>query len=177
MTGLTTQEAKRRLATSGPNATPDVTPHPVSRALGKLWAPVPWMLEAAIVLQLFLGETAEAVTTGSLTALAGAGGDSRQFQFSAPIQRGNSGGPVLDDSGRVVGIASSGLNGLVVAMATGALPQNVNFAVKTDVAKAFLEANRVGFDEGPGRLRRGAGAADDECLGSRRACAQLHRQG
>ncbi len=44
----------------GPNAIADVAQHPVRRALGKLWAPVPWMLEAAILLQLFLGDYVEA---------------------------------------------------------------------------------------------------------------------
>jgi H+-transporting ATPase len=58
--GLTGEEARRRLATFGPNAIADIAQHPVRRALGKLWAPVPWMLEAAILLQLGLGEYAEA---------------------------------------------------------------------------------------------------------------------
>jgi H+-transporting ATPase len=57
--GLTGGEARRRLA-QGSNAIADVSPHPVQRALGKLWAPVPWMLEAAIVLQLFLGDDVQA---------------------------------------------------------------------------------------------------------------------
>jgi hypothetical protein len=52
--GLTTMEAKTRLAKSGPNAMPDTALHPVRRALTKLWAPVPWTLEAAIVLEIFL---------------------------------------------------------------------------------------------------------------------------
>jgi H+-transporting ATPase len=46
--GLTCDEARRRLAKDGPNAIVDVARHPVLRALQKLWAPVPWMLEAAI---------------------------------------------------------------------------------------------------------------------------------
>jgi H+-transporting ATPase len=58
--GLTGDEARRRLATLGSNAIADVSQHPVQRALGKLWAPVPWMLEAAILLQLFLGDYVEA---------------------------------------------------------------------------------------------------------------------
>ncbi len=59
-TGLTSGEAGRRLAANGPNAVQDVVQHPVSRALAKLWAPVPWMLEAAVLLQLVLGEYVEA---------------------------------------------------------------------------------------------------------------------
>jgi H+-transporting ATPase len=57
--GLTSDDACRRL-TLGSNAIADVSQHPVQRALGKLWAPVPWMLEAAILLQLFLGDYVEA---------------------------------------------------------------------------------------------------------------------
>ncbi|MDE1174715.1 MAG: HAD-IC family P-type ATPase [Parvibaculaceae bacterium] len=58
--GLTSDEAHRRLMKDGPNAVVDVTQHPVLRALQKLWAPVPWMLEAAILLQLGLGDYVEA---------------------------------------------------------------------------------------------------------------------
>ena len=58
--GLSGGEAHRRLAQFGPNAMPDTTLHPLRRALHKFWAPVPWMLEAAIVLQLVLGKYVEA---------------------------------------------------------------------------------------------------------------------
>lgn len=58
--GLTSGEAQDRLAKFGPNATPDTSERPLRRALGKLWAPVPWMLEATIVLQLALGKDVEA---------------------------------------------------------------------------------------------------------------------
>ena len=53
--GLTGDEARRRLRKFGPNAMPDTALHPVRLALEKFWAPVPWMLEAAIVLQVALG--------------------------------------------------------------------------------------------------------------------------
>jgi H+-transporting ATPase len=58
--GLTTVEATRRLQQGGRNAIADVAEHPIWRALQKLWAPVPWMLEAAILLQLWLGKWPEA---------------------------------------------------------------------------------------------------------------------
>ena len=58
--GLTAIEARRRLDTGGPNAVVDVAQHPLRRAVGKLWAPVPSMLEAAIILQLALGDYVEA---------------------------------------------------------------------------------------------------------------------
>jgi H+-transporting ATPase len=58
--GLTSEEAHHRLQTSGPNAVPDTAERPLRTALLKFWAPVPWMLEAAILLQLVLGKTIEA---------------------------------------------------------------------------------------------------------------------
>nr|WP_313955592.1 HAD-IC family P-type ATPase [Paraburkholderia sp. BCC1886] len=58
--GLSADEARRRLARFGPNAMPDTSAHPVRTAIGKFWSPVPWMLEAAIVLQLVLGKYVEA---------------------------------------------------------------------------------------------------------------------
>src|ERR1700690_4041211 len=65
-TGLTSDEARRRLVANGTNAVQDVVQHPVNRALRKLWAPVPWMLEAAVLLQLALGEYVEASAVGFL---------------------------------------------------------------------------------------------------------------
>jgi H+-transporting ATPase len=59
-TGLTSVEARRRLAESGPNAMPDTALHPLGRALSKFWAPVPCMLESAIVLEVVLGKYVEA---------------------------------------------------------------------------------------------------------------------
>jgi len=58
--GLTSDEARRRLEANGTNVVQDVVQNPIRRALKKLWAPVPWMLEAAVVLQLALGEYVEA---------------------------------------------------------------------------------------------------------------------
>ena len=50
-TGLTSEESRHRLEKFGPNAVPDTAMHPLRRALTKFWAPVPWMLEAAILLE------------------------------------------------------------------------------------------------------------------------------
>jgi H+-transporting ATPase len=63
---LTSDEARRRLAATGTNAIQDVAQNPIYRALRKLWAPVPWMLEAAILLQLALGEYFEAAAVAVL---------------------------------------------------------------------------------------------------------------
>ncbi|HVC63295.1 MAG TPA: HAD-IC family P-type ATPase [Acetobacteraceae bacterium] len=64
--GLTSEEARGRLAKFGPNAMPDTNLHPLRMALAKFWAPVPWMLEAAIVLQVALGDDTEAVIIAGL---------------------------------------------------------------------------------------------------------------
>jgi H+-transporting ATPase len=58
--GLTSDEARRRLEHFGPNAMPDTSAHPLRMAFEKFWTPVPWMLEAAIVLELSLGKAVEA---------------------------------------------------------------------------------------------------------------------
>ncbi len=72
--GLTSDEARRRLAKFGTNAMPDTSAHPLRMALAKFWAPVPWMLEAAIVLQLALGKFIEgAIIAGLLVFNAALG--------------------------------------------------------------------------------------------------------
>src|SRR5580698_9005888 len=64
--GLTTDEARSRLATYGPNAMPDIAVRPWRMALAKFWAPIPWMLEAAIILQTVLHEYVEAAVIAAL---------------------------------------------------------------------------------------------------------------
>ena len=64
--GLTSAEARSRLQKDGPNATPDVSAHPIRNALAKFWAPVPWLLEASIVLQVVLHKYAEAAVIAGL---------------------------------------------------------------------------------------------------------------
>ena len=90
-----------------------------------------------------------AVTTGTVSALAGPGDDRRILQISAPVQPGNSGGPVLDLSGNVVGVVAMKLNALEVARRTGAIPQNVNFAVSALAARALLDAHKVAHATAP----------------------------
>jgi len=64
--GLTSDEARRALEKFGPNAMPDTSLHPLRMALEKFWAPVPWMLEAAVVLELALGKYVEAAIIAGL---------------------------------------------------------------------------------------------------------------
>jgi S1-C subfamily serine protease len=85
------------------------------------------------------------VVSGNVTALTGLGDDVRYFQISAPIQPGNSGGPLMDYSGLVVGIVNAKLNELAFAKITGDLPQNVNFAIKGNVIASFLDAHSISY--------------------------------
>jgi S1-C subfamily serine protease len=82
-------------------------------------------------------------TVGTITSIAGLGDDSRIMQISAPVQPGNSGGPLLDRSGNVVGIIVSKLNALRLAQVTQDMAQNINFAIKASIAANFLEVNNI----------------------------------
>src|SRR5579863_9285385 len=66
--GLTGDEVRRRLQKFGPNAIPDTALSPLRLALDKFWAPVPWMLEAAIVLEIALGKYVESAIIAVLLA-------------------------------------------------------------------------------------------------------------
>ncbi len=98
------------------------------------------------------------LTTGEVSALAGLGDNQTQFQISAPVQQGNSGGPLLDRQGNVVGVVVSKLNAQRIAQRTGDIPQNVNFAVKGTEAIDFLRRNGVQpvMRESPGGERSAA---------------------
>jgi serine protease Do len=84
-------------------------------------------------------------TLGNVTALAGLKDDPRCIQISTSVQPGNSGGPVLDEAGRLVGVIEGKLDALKAARATGDSPQNVNFAIRTSTLVNFLEANRIAY--------------------------------
>jgi len=78
------------------------------------------------------------VTRGEISSLNGVGDDPRSWQISVPVQPGNSGGPLLDENGNLVGIVESKLS-FEAAKATNDLPQNVSYAVKGTYALALLE--------------------------------------
>jgi S1-C subfamily serine protease len=78
------------------------------------------------------------LTRGEVNGLAGLADNRAQYQISAAVQPGNSGGPLLDMQGHVVGVVVSKLNAQRVAQRTGDIAQNVNFAVKGEAALIFL---------------------------------------
>ena len=86
------------------------------------------------------------MTTGSLSSLSGIRGDTRLLQITAPVQPGNSGGPLLDSAGNLMGVVVSKLNAVKMAEVTGDIPQNVNFAIHVNVLRTFLDANSVDYD-------------------------------
>ena len=66
LSGLTTADARTRIERFGPNAVREEQPHPLRQFLRRFWAPIPWLLEATVVLQLFLGEHVEATVIAGL---------------------------------------------------------------------------------------------------------------
>jgi uncharacterized protein len=75
---------------------------------------------------------------GVINSLAGVGDDPKVFQVSIPIQKGNSGGPLFNQKGEVVGIVSSSLDSANTFQVFGNAPQNVNFAIKSTFVKNLL---------------------------------------
>jgi uncharacterized protein len=98
------------------------------------------------------------VTAGIVSRLAGPRDDSHQLQITAPVQPGNSGSPLLAASGAVAWVVVAKLNGLRIVKQTGALPENVNFAVNAKYARAQLDRSGVLYQ-----------TADDETLSRQRS--------
>ncbi|WP_324565381.1 serine protease [Amaricoccus sp.] len=90
------------------------------------------------------------LTSGNVSALAGVDDDRRFFTFSAPVQPGNSGGPLVDSHGAVRGLVVARLSEEFIAEATGTLPQNVNYALGEGELERFLDGH--GVSPAPGGL-------------------------
>jgi uncharacterized protein len=83
------------------------------------------------------------MTKGEISSLSGFQDDPCHWQISVPVQPGNSGGPLFDEAGNVVGVVLAKLNAMKMAKITGDLPQNVNYAVKSIYALPLLEPYRA----------------------------------
>ena len=77
-------------------------------------------------------------TEGVVNALSGIKDDPTVFQISVQIQPGNSGGPIFDQSGNVIGIAQASLDPQLATESIGSLPQNVNYAIKSTYIKKLF---------------------------------------
>ncbi len=102
------------------------------------------------------------VTRGSISSTSGIRGDDDYFQMTAAIQPGNSGGPVVNEFGAVVGVVVSKLDALKVAAVTGDIPQNINFAIRAELAKLFLTKHSVDFKIATNRVRVEPSALADD---------------
>lgn len=89
------------------------------------------------------------VSTGILSASSELQNDIRFVQISAPVQPGNSGGPVFDTSGHVVGIVVAKLDALRVVQFTGDIPENVNFAVHWSEVRSLLDEQGIQYKKLP----------------------------
>ena len=81
------------------------------------------------------------VTKGIVSANRGLGDDSGQFQMDAAVQPGNSGGPIYDENGNIVGVVVAQLNKMKFAKNVGSIPENVNFGIKASTVRQFLSAS------------------------------------
>jgi serine protease Do len=91
------------------------------------------------------------VTGGNVSALPGGRFGETQLMISAPVQPGNSGGPLLNGEGAVIGVVVARIDDMVVFEETGTLPQNMNFAITNGTLTDFLKGARVMFPPAKGR--------------------------
>jgi serine protease Do len=103
------------------------------------------------------------LTRGNISSRSALKGSMGLFQFSAPIQPGASGGPVVSDGGELLGVTVSTLNASKL-IESGALPQNVNFALDAKYALKFLEKNRIAFTQVEPNLKGDIRTSNDAAL-------------
>ncbi len=85
------------------------------------------------------------LTVGNISSAGGLKGSKNHFQFSAPVQPGNSGGAIVDYQGRLVGVVSSSLNQEMMLKESGTTSQNVNFGVDLQLVKKFFGKHGVDY--------------------------------
>lgn len=104
------------------------------------------------------------VTEGIISGLFGLMDDPLQFQISAPIQPGNSGGAVIDENNELAGITVASLNKASIEKTTGSFPENVNFAIHIDIVRAFLGQQNISL---------GSSISDRKIFDPERSCVQI----
>ena len=111
------------------------------------------------------------VTSGNVSALRGIDGSSSRVMVTAPVQPGNSGGPLLNKKGAVIGVVVSRVDDMAILEETGSLPQNMNFAVPSGPLLTFLAQSRISRPQGEGSGSDISGEVPD---GVARAVVPLH---
>jgi H+-transporting ATPase len=179
-TGLTSKEAQRRLASNGTNVVQDSVEHPINRALKKLWAPVPWMLEAAVLLQLALGDYVEASAIALLLVFNAGLGFFQEGRAQATLEALKS-RLAVTASARRDGVwktlpAAELVQGDVVKLSLGAVvPGDVRLiGGSVLVDQSMLTGESVPIEAGPGfetyagaLIRRGEAVAEIVATGAR----------
>ena len=87
--------------------------------------------------------TSVKVTKGIISSLTGIGNNFSNIQIDAALQSGNSGGPILDDLGNIVGVAVSKLDAKYMFDNFGSIPENTNFGIKSIIVKSIMDSNGV----------------------------------
>jgi H+-transporting ATPase len=178
--GLTAAEARRRFADFGPNAVSEEAPSGARRFLAKLWGPIPWMLEAAIALQLLLGVYVEAAVIAALllfNAILGFVQEGRASAALAALRKRLAPTALVRRDGEWVRLpASDVVPGDVVRLPLGALvPADATImSGSVLVDQSMLTGESVPVDAGPGGqvyagslVRRGEAIAEVTATGSK----------
>ena len=178
--GLTDAEAEKRIAQDGPNTVPDPSTHPLRMALEKFWAPVPWMLEAAILLELAMGKFLEAAIIAFLLAFNAALGliqESRAKATLAALKSRLALVASVKRDGVWKTIAASGLvAGDLIKLSLGAVVAADVTIVDGEILvdQSMLTGESVPIEAGPGAqtyagalVRRGEAAAVVIATGAR----------
>ena len=178
--GLTSDEARRRLEKFGPNAVPDTAPNPLRRALTKFWAPVPWMLEAAIVLEVALGKYVEAAIVAVLLAFNAALGFFQEGRAQATLAALKSrlalNAPVRRDNVWATVPAAGLVPGDIVKLSLGAVVAADVRLTEGEVLldQSMLTGESIPIEAGPGLqtyagalVRRGEAVAEVTATGAR----------
>jgi H+-transporting ATPase len=178
--GLTSEEARQRLLRQGANSLQDVVQHPINQVLTKLWAPVPWMLEAAVLLQLALGEYVEASAVAFLLVLNAGLGFFQESRAQATLEalksRLSLTASVRRDGAWKTLPAAGLVQGDVVKLSLGAVvpadARLIDGSVLLD--QSMLTGESIAIDAGPGfetyagaLIRRGEAVAEVIATGAR----------
>ena len=179
-TGLTSDEARRRLEKFGRNAVPDAALHPFRRALTEFWAPIPCMLEAAILLEIALGKYAEAAVIALLLAFNAALGFFQEGRAQATLAALKSrlalNASVHRDNIWVTLPASGLVPGDIVELSVGAVVAADMRLTKGEILldQSMLTGESMPIEAGPGfqtyagaLVRRGEALAEVTATGAR----------
>ncbi len=87
------------------------------------------------------------ITKGIVSSLSGTGNNFSNMQIDAAIQTGNSGGPIFNQKGNVLGVAVAKVSAKYILEKFNTIPENVNFGIKSSVVRNFLESNGVTLEK------------------------------